>query len=471
METRAPTYRQLIVPIGFALASVGLAIVVWLSFGGSAPLAPQDYRVTMRLPDASDVYPGSDVDISGVKIGRVISMSEDGGAAKVWLQLQPRYAPLRTGATAIKRTKSLLGEGYIEIAPGPRNARPIPDGGELAASHVLKAQSLDDVLGTFAPHTRQDLRHLFGGLAAAFAGRAQSLSDSLGYAAPTSENLSTVFDQLASQQRNLGQLFSRSDDVLVAMAGRQADLQAAVTAGEQVLSATARSSSSLSDTLRDLPPFLIELRSASQTITGAATDLNGAVSALEPIAPKLNPALQAIDVAAPQFRALFSALPGLIAAGDRGLPAATSIIRAAGSSFATVYPVARQLIPTLQLLAALRGSLNSFFANIGQFTNGTVSGTNGATQTAIEGIPSVWNETLVGWKIRLPSNRPNAYPKPGAGAEIGNGGLQSYDCRQLGNPLFIPPTGGTGATPCRLQGPWTFNGVSRYYPHLTVASP
>lgn len=470
METQAPSYRQLAVPVCVGLVALILGIVIWLTFGGSVPLAPQGYRIAMLLPDATDLYPRSDVEISGVIIGRVVEIQRTGNAAKIVAELKPQYAPLRSGAVAIKRTKSLLGEGYIEIAPGPRNAKPIPDGGELAPSHVQRTQSLDDVLRTFAPATRRNLRTLFGGLAAAFAGTGQALNDSLGYAAPVTANLNTVFDTMASQKADLERLFASSADVLTAIAGREATLQAAVTAGNDVLRTTARSSSGLTATVRALPAFLATLRGGSRTITSTTGDLNAAVSALLPVAPKVYPALQAIDDAAPQFRAAFDALPGVINAGDRGLPAVSAITRAAGSSFATIYPVLRQLIPTLQLLATLRGSVSSFFANLEAFTNGKVAA-GGVTSGAIGGIPSIWNETLAGWKVRLPTNRPNPYPQPGEPLQIGHGGLLSYDCRQLGNPLYLPATGGSGAPPCILQGPWTFNGISSYYPHPTLAPP
>jgi hypothetical protein len=50
------------------------------------------------------------------------------------------------------------------------------------------------------------------------------------------------------------------------------------------------------------------------------------------------------------------------------------------------------------------------------------------------------------------------------------GYLQSFQCRHTGNPLLLPPTG-TGTPPCDVQGPWTFNGHSSYYPVMTKAAP
>jgi ABC-type transporter Mla subunit MlaD len=237
-----------------------------------------------------------------------------------------------------------------------------------------------------------------------------------------------------------------------------------------VLGALATDRRSLVATIRALPPFLVELRGAASRLGATSSLLDDVSSELAPASELVAPALRAVRAAAPQFSGLFHQLPGVFAAGRSGLPAAQAIIRAAGSSFETVYPVSRQVIPLLQLFGALRTNVASFFANLGQFLNGTIATDEGISH-GVGGALSVWNETLAGWKVRLPSNRPNPYPRPGSAEEIGNGGLLSYDCTQLHNQLYIPPTGGNGAIPCRLQGPWTFNGKSAYYPRLTLAPP
>lgn len=71
---------------------------------------------------------------------------------------------------------------------------------------------------------------------------------------------------------------------------------------------------------------------------------------------------------------------------------------------------------------------------------------------------------------KLPTNRSNPYPAPSAEGDIATGGLRAYDCRNTGNPLVIPPTD-TGSPPCKVQGPWTFDGKSAYYPRLQEAGP
>ena len=48
-------------------------------------------------------------------------------------ELDARFAPLRRDARVTVRSKSLLGEGYVEIAPGPRSAPAVPDVVRLVA--------------------------------------------------------------------------------------------------------------------------------------------------------------------------------------------------------------------------------------------------------------------------------------------------------------------------------------------------
>lgn len=470
METKRTSFRRLIVPLLFGLVSAGLALTIWLSFGGVTPLAARGYRVSLTLPDASDLYVGSDVAVSGVKVGEVHTIERRGTVAQVVLALDASFAPLRTEAHVIKRTKSLLGEGYIEIAPGPTTALPIPEGGHLPASGVRAAQSLNDVLQTFSPPTRRNVSRLFKGMSTAFANRGPAFSGSLAGAADTTSSFSSVFDTLEGQQSDLAALFARSADVLTAVGSRQAVLQTAVRSGNDVLDVTARGQRDLEVTIRGLPSFLRSLRNASSAVSAASGDLRAAVSSLRPVAPDLKPALASIERAAPDVRGTFRELPPVLAAGERGLPAVSAIASSAGASLKTVYPVSREVVPTLQLLAELRGTISSFFANIGSFFNGRILPGN-TVQTGVGAVPSVWNETLAGWKKRLPSHRPNPYPKPGAAQEIGKGGLLSYDCRHLNNTLFLETTGGTGAPPCRLQGPWTFQGKTRYYPALSLSPP
>jgi hypothetical protein len=112
------------------------------------------------------------------------------------------------------------------------------------------------------------------------------------------------------------------------------------------------------------------------------------------------------------------------------------------------------------------------FANTDNVAAGSYVDAAGIPHSYGSGIITVWNESVAGWVKKLPTNRQNPYPKPpDALLDTGRiGVIKSYDCRHIHNPLYLPPTG-TGAPPCILQGPWTFDGETAYYPRLKPAGP
>src|SRR5439155_27335740 len=126
METHTPHWRRLVLPAGFALACVVLPLLTFRGFGGKLPLEPKGYRFDIPLPRALNLVEGSDVQMSGVVIGRVAALRRQGNRAIATVEIDDQYAPVRSGAKAIVRAKTLLGEGYLELAPGPSTA-PTPE--------------------------------------------------------------------------------------------------------------------------------------------------------------------------------------------------------------------------------------------------------------------------------------------------------------------------------------------------------
>jgi virulence factor Mce-like protein len=471
METHAPRLRQLAPVAALALVAVLLVAFGWRAFGGSLPLQAAGYRVDVPIGDALNMEVGADVTISGVHVGDVVAVRLTHLRPVATVELKPRYAPLHAGARAIPRTKSLLGEAYIELTPGGPHRAPIPEHDTLPAADVRPAQTLDQVLETFSPRARRDFRRFTRGLAAALHGRGADLSAAIGEAGPAAADAANIAEVLARQREDLSRLIANSGEVFGAVGERDGALRLAVRSSRSVLATTARSRRALAATVRALPGFLESLTRTADGLDGAARDLGGAASALRPPAARLEPALRRLRAAAPVVSTTFRRLSPALSAGTRGLPAATGLVRAAGPALAASHGPLREAIPVVQLLAQVRESVVAFFANFGSLVNGRVYAPGGGTGTTGAAVPSFWNETIGGWLKKLPSSRGNPYPKPGAAREIAEGGLLSFDCRHLGNRQYIPPTGGHGAPPCRTQGAWTFNGRTAYYPRLQPTPP
>src|SRR5207245_2620126 len=91
------------------------AVFIWLfnTAGGSLGIS-SPYDVWATLPDAFALNPGADVTAAGVRIGRVSTIKADGQQAAIQLQIDSRYAPIPRATTVDLRTKSLVGESYVE---------------------------------------------------------------------------------------------------------------------------------------------------------------------------------------------------------------------------------------------------------------------------------------------------------------------------------------------------------------------
>ena len=192
---------------------------------------------------------------------------------------------------------------------------------------------------------------------------------------------------------------------------------------------------------------------------------------MQPVAPLVTPALTATTTLSAQLKPLFAALPGLVADGRRGLPAGTAILQAARPALDRLLPAMEQIVPVIQLSAVVRDSIVAAFANVASVGEGQIVQSNSpphhflaSTTLALErGHRRVSEAAADQPPEHLPGARLRARHRPG--------GLKAYDCRNTGNPLIVPVIPpGTGAPPCVTQGPWTFNGLSRYFPRLSPRS-
>jgi phospholipid/cholesterol/gamma-HCH transport system substrate-binding protein len=114
--------------VAVGLAAAGLeAVAARQGFGGTVEL-------TVGVPDAGDVQPGTPVRLRGVEVGQVVGVEypEDDGpnsAVTVRMRVPSRFAPrLFADATAQVQPTGLLGGRVVAIQPGTPKAGPLADG-------------------------------------------------------------------------------------------------------------------------------------------------------------------------------------------------------------------------------------------------------------------------------------------------------------------------------------------------------
>src|SRR3977135_692189 len=294
METQAPSRGRILTMVIFALSCLGLLLYLWTAFGGSIPLQPRGYRFEVSFDEATQLTQQADVRISGVSVGKVIRTEPEAhqGLTRTTIELDSRYVPLHTDARAILRTKTLLGETYVELTPGTPAAPAIPDGGTLPQGRVQPTVELDELLRAFDPRTRRDFRTWLTSYAHALNGRGQDVSNTLGEAPAATENTTNLLTALDTQRDAVTRLIRDSGAVFGAVGRQEGAVRTLIGAGDRVFATTAARDADLRDALVLLPPCLGERRPPLAQAEATARVAAPVVHDLRAAAPHVPPVLR-----------------------------------------------------------------------------------------------------------------------------------------------------------------------------------
>ncbi len=398
-----------------------------------------------------------------MSVGKVVAKSRapDGNRTIATIQMDNQYAPIHSNATAILRTKTLLGETYVQLTPGSRNSPPLKDGATLPNSRVVNAVQLDDVFNTFNPPTRQAFRQWQQELAQAVRGNAQNLSDVLGNLPTFAVNLTDLLQVLDLQHSAVVNLVRNGGTTFAALNKDPAALRDLITAGETTFRTTAANNNALADVFHIFPTFLNEQRLTMASLQSFSSNADPVIRELIPVAQQLGPTLNALRELAPNLRHLFVKLGPLITASRTGLPATEQVLKGLGPNklLDSVGPFLGQLNPILNWLGYHQQLISDFITAGGAslFPRTTTFGTAG-TGHYLRQFGPTGNETLSFQPTRDANNRGNTYPEPlwlpaGEPKDFTLGNLPAWDCRNTGAGGSGATKGGSGLQPCWVQSP------------------
>ena len=447
MIKQTPSIGRILTMVAFALSCFGILVFLWLSFGGSVPLQPQGYRVTVQFPEATQLSQEADVRISGVPVGRVKTLepNEGTGLTEAVIEIHARYAPLPRDTRAILRQKTLLGETYVELSPGGLRAEGadlLDDGGELPRGQVAETVQLDEILRTFDPVTRQRFSAWFDQQGLAVRGRAGEISAALAHLTPFAEETDDVLRVLRTQSQATRQLVRDTGEVFAALTERKGQLRELIRNSNRTWEVIASRDAQLADTFRVFPTFLRESRETTERVTAFANEANPLVSQLRPAARQLSPTLIDLDRLAPDLRGFFRDLDPLVRVSRRGLPATEEVLDNTRPVLRRLAPFLRDLTPIVDYLGLYRREIASFFGNDSAATQAIGPGFASPTQLHYLRVMNPLNpEIMTGYANRLGTNRANPYSEPGAYDRLGQGQplpvFGNYLCTS--NPTPSPP--------------------------------
>jgi virulence factor Mce-like protein len=408
----------------FGLSCVGLLLFLWMSFGGSVPLAPQGYRLEAEFDEAVQLAAQSDVRISGVSVGKVVSVGLDRrtGLNRAVIGLDSAYAPRPVDTRAVLRQKSLLGETYIELSPGSAAAAKLRDGATLPRGQIAPTVQLDQILSTFDPTTRRAFETWQQQYGIALTKRGEDFNAAIAQLYPFATNVESVLAVLRRDSAATTTLLHDGGQVFSALSQSPAQLQGFIRNSNAVFSATAAQDVSLANAIRAFPPFLIATRQTIDRVNRFAASTKPLIDELRPAAVALSPALASVAVVAPELRDLLTNVGPLTQASKAGIPAFERFLDSTVPLLTRLKPYLGGLVPVINYLNVYRREIAAFFANSATTAQATSANISQTTQLHYLRISNPVNpEVLTSYLKRLKSNRGNPYMDPGGYLQLLNG--------------------------------------------------
>jgi ABC-type transporter Mla subunit MlaD len=372
MSKRAPSTAQLLVIAGFALSCFGILLFLWITFGGPTPFKAKPYEIKVLFQEATQLAQQSDVRISGVSVGKVqnIEVSPDGQQAVATIDIEDKYGPIPKGTRAVLRTKTLLGETYVELTPGDADGPVLPDGATLARANVAESVQLDEIFRTFDKPTRAAFQEWMQEGAVAISGQGQSFSNALGELDPFFSEFDRLFRLLDTQRLAVEQLFSNGAVSLRALRGREGQLAELIDNSNDVFRTTAARNRDIEALFRVFPTFQDEQRLTFDRLKEFALNADPLFRQLVPAAEQLSPTLIALSRFAPQAKGFFEGLEPVIDRAPSGFGSLRKFLR---KDFPVllraVDPFLRNLNPILTGLGLYKREVTSLFGNVAAATN------------------------------------------------------------------------------------------------------
>jgi virulence factor Mce-like protein len=480
METRSPSVAKVITMVLFALSCVGLLLFLWLSFGGTMPFNPQGYRVNVMFQYADELAPQEDVRIAGVSVGKVVNtaLAKDGNHTVATLEINRQFAPLPVDTRAILRTKTILGETYVQLTPGINNGHYLKDGAMIPLGHVVPAVQLDQIFNTFDAKTRRAFQVWQQQLAAAIKGNDQNLNDVLGNLPVFAGNASQILQVLDVQRAAVVNLVRNGGTVFGAIARDPAALQNLIRTGETTFHTTALQNQALAQTIHVFPTFLHESRLTMAALQSFSQNTNPLITQLQPAARDLGPTMRSVHILSPYLRHLFVQLGPLVTAAKTGLPATRDVINGLNPLLGQIGPFLEQLNPILGWLSIHQPLLSDFISDgAAPLEATTVAFGGGSTGHYLRQFGPVGPETLSLAPTRDSGNRGNTYPNPiwlNTQADFNNGNMPSWDCKNTGaggdgSVKENDSPGPLGHSACWVAPPLPGTGGKKIIPRLMSA--
>lgn len=131
------------------LSTALLVVLVGLLVGGTAVVIRQAFfgprTITAYFTSATAIYPGDEVRVAGVRVGRIEAIEPDGDQARIRLSVD-RDVPIPADAKAVIVAQNLVSARYVQLAPAYETSGPtLPDNAIIGVDRTAVPVEWDEV--------------------------------------------------------------------------------------------------------------------------------------------------------------------------------------------------------------------------------------------------------------------------------------------------------------------------------------
>ena len=285
---RGTTVAGRLAAIGVVI--VAILVVAFLLFSKGS----KKYTVDAYFLNAAQLVKGDLVQIGGTKAGSVKDITlTPNGHARIKIQIDDDFAPIREGTQATIRQASLSGiaNRYVDLTmpPGDQsNTKSIPSGGAIDEANTTTAVDLDQIFNTLDPETRRSLQAFFRNSAAQFNGKTTQQRLAYKYLNPALSTSSRLFNELNRDTPKLTRFLVDSAQLVTTLAQKRDDLTNLITNLNTTFRALGDQREALAEDITLLPGFMRQANTTFVDLRAALDDVDPLVNASKPVAPKLN---------------------------------------------------------------------------------------------------------------------------------------------------------------------------------------
>jgi phospholipid/cholesterol/gamma-HCH transport system substrate-binding protein len=371
-----PAIRTTIL-LAFTALSVFVFGYFWTSVGGQIPLVTRSaYQVRFPVDRVNNLVPQSDVTVSGIKVGKVLSVTPtpDGHASVLAEITDQQVVPLHDGLGGRINAKTLVEETYVSLNDG--SGAPLADGATLPAGAVAPAVTIDDVVRALPADSRTTLAHTLQSLAAGTTDTKAGVDGVLKGLGALGREGGTALDALAAQSDSLRKLSSDTAAVLEALDTRQGQIADLVRDANTVTQATSAGSEDIKAIMRELPGVLTTARDASDDLTKLSQGLSPVAANLNRAAPSLDDALTQLPDTSRDLRGLLPSLDATLGKAPTTLDKVPDVADDLDALVPHANEALAQLNPMLHYLQPYGHDIAPFFTSFGwAVSRGDANGT------------------------------------------------------------------------------------------------